>query len=371
MLPDHVHEPYMRRCFELALNGSGSVSPNPMVGCVVIAEGRIVGEGYHVRHGEAHAEVNAIAAVADERLLRRATLYVNLEPCSHFGRTSPCCDLIISKRIPRVVVGCRDPHRKVAGQGIAKLRAAGVEVVEGILEAEAEQLNEAFITSHRNGRPFVALKLAQTLDGRIATVSGESKWITGQASRTEVHRLRSRYDAVLTSADTVIADDCRLTVRRCAGRNPLRVVLDRRLRIPATAGIVDGSAETLVFTSLSMQNTEKARSFEEKGVTVLGVPEQECGLDLAAVLHALHQRNVLSVLVEGGGRLASSFVAAALLDKLYVFIAPMLFGGDALSSFASFGVKKPEQALQLDFEPPAFFGRDMLLKAYIQIGEVQ
>lgn len=364
MLAEGIHEPYMRRCLELALKGAGSVSPNPMVGSVIVADGRVVGEGYHMQYGGPHAEVNAVASVQDARLLRRATLYVNLEPCSHFGKTPPCSDLIIAKQIPRVVVGCRDPHEKVAGKGIGKLRAAGVEVVENVLEAESEKLNEAFITSHRKGRPFIALKLAQTLDGKIATASGASKWITGLEARTEVHRMRCRYDTVLTGAATVMADDSQLTVRHCAGRNPIRVVLDPGLVLPVASGIFDGSAETLLFTTAAMQESEKARQLAANGVTVLGAGVRECGLDLAEVLAALHDRKVLSVLVEAGSRLVSSFVGAGLFDKLYVFVAPALFGGDGLSSFAPLGVKLPEQAIRLGFEPPAFFGGDLLLTAY-------
>jgi len=362
---DHTHEHFMQRCLELALMGSGAVSPNPMVGCVIVSGGQIIGEGFHRQYGGPHAEVNAVASVADHELLRNATLYVNLEPCSHFGKTPPCSDMIVEMGIPRVVIGCRDPHLKVAGKGIAKLLAGGVEVIEGVLETESERLNEAFITVHRKGRPFVALKLAQTLDGKIATVSGASKWITGEEARTEVHRLRCSFDAVLTGAATVIADDSRLTVRHCAGRNPLRVVLDSRLSIPIGAGIFDTEAETVVFTALSMQDSQKARQLAKKGVAVFGVDERECGLDLAAVLDKLYERRILSVLVEGGGRLGSSFVRMELFDKLYMFIAPVLFGGDGMSAFAPIGIRLPEQAIKLDFDPPCRFGRDLLLTAYV------
>jgi diaminohydroxyphosphoribosylaminopyrimidine deaminase/5-amino-6-(5-phosphoribosylamino)uracil reductase len=353
----------MRRCIELALKGSGSVSPNPMVGSVVVADGRIVGEGFHMRFGGPHAEVNAIASVADGTVLSRSTLYVNLEPCSHFGKTPPCSDLIIAKGIPRVVIGCRDPHEKVAGKGIEKLRAAGVEVLEGILRAESERLNEAFITSHRKGRPFVALKLAQTLDGKIATVSGASKWITGPEARAEVHRMRSLHDAVLTGAATVIADDSELTVRHCAGRNPLRVVLDPKLSVADGAAVFDDCAETLLFTAHSMLDSEKARRLAGTGVAVFGVNTDGCGLDLAEVLGELHRRGVLSVLVETGSRLASSFVAGGLFDRLYVFVAPLLFGGDGLSAFAPLGIRLPAEAPRLRFEPPRLFGLDLLLTA--------
>ncbi|WP_331562138.1 bifunctional diaminohydroxyphosphoribosylaminopyrimidine deaminase/5-amino-6-(5-phosphoribosylamino)uracil reductase RibD [Chlorobium sp.] len=362
-----MHVRYMRRCLELARLGAGSVSPNPMVGSVIVADGRIIGEGYHRKYGDPHAEVNAVAAVADEALLRQATLYVNLEPCSHFGKTPPCSDLIIEKGIPRVVIGCRDPHIKVAGKGIEKLLAAGVEVIEGVLQEESGKINEAFITSHRKGRPFVALKLAQTLDGKIATATGASKWITGDDARREVHRLRCHYDAVLTGAATVMADDSRLTVRHCAGRNPLRVVLDSRLSIPENAGVFSDEAKTVLFTSPALHKSQKAARLSEKGVTVLAVEGRECGLDLAAVLAALHERRVLSVLVEGGSRMVSSFINAKLADKLYLFIAPKLFGGDGLSAFAPLGVTSPDLAVGLDMGPPVFFGADLLLTAYISM----
>jgi len=369
-VPGQEHEHYMQRCLELALKGSGSVSPNPMVGSVIVYGGRIVGEGYHMEYGGPHAEVNAVASVADAGVLRDATLYVNLEPCSHFGKTPPCSDMIIRCGIPRVVTGCRDPHVKVAGKGIEKLLAAGVEVIEGVLEAESEKLNEAFITSHRKGRPFVALKLAQTLDGKIATASGASKWITGVEARTEVHRLRCAYDAVLTGAATVMADDSELTVRHCAGRNPLRVLLDPRLAVPLDAKFFDGGAETLVFTVPSLLQSEKARQIAGRGISLLGAPATGCGLDLGLVLDALHERRVLSVLVEGGSRLHSSFVRSALVDKFYVFVAPKLFGGDGLSAFAPLGITLPGGAPELCFEAPLGFGSDLLLTAYV-VDDVQ
>ncbi|WP_242664339.1 bifunctional diaminohydroxyphosphoribosylaminopyrimidine deaminase/5-amino-6-(5-phosphoribosylamino)uracil reductase RibD [Chlorobium sp. N1] len=356
----------MARCIELARLGSGSVSPNPMVGSLLVCEGEVVGEGYHERCGGPHAEVNAIAAVGDPELLRRSTLYVNLEPCSHFGRTPPCSDLIIEKGIPRVVVGCRDPNPKVAGRGIDRLRSAGVTVREGVLEAECLRLNEAFITSHRKGRPFIALKLAETLDGRIATRTGASKWITGSEARREVHRLRSGCDAVLSSSATVLADGARLTVRDAAGGSPLRVVLDSSLSVPFDAPVFSPDAPTLVFAARRMQGTSQALAAGERGIEVVFVGEAEGGLDLCGVLAELHRREVLSVLVEAGGRLASSFVRSGLADKLFMFIAPKLFGADGAPSFGALGVEAPDGAAGLRFEPPRVFGEDILLEAYFQ-----
>jgi diaminohydroxyphosphoribosylaminopyrimidine deaminase / 5-amino-6-(5-phosphoribosylamino)uracil reductase len=357
---------FMKRCLELALKGAGSVSPNPLVGAVIVHEGVIIGEGFHERYGAPHAEVNAIASVARRELLRSSTLYVNLEPCSHFGKTPPCSDLIIETGIPRVVTGCRDPHEAVAGKGIAKLLASGVTVVEGVLEQESMKLNEAFIKSHTTGLPFVALKLGQTLDGKIATSLGASRWITGGESRAEVHRLRSVYDAVLTGEATVRIDDALLTVRNCPGRNPLRIVLDRRLNLPLDSGIFDAEAPTLVFASKEWRGLGKVQQLKDMGADVVFVSDHAAGLDLREVLHELHLRNVLSVLVEGGSRLSASFIRERLADKIYLFLAPKLFGSDALSSFAPLGVSMPDEAVRLGFDPPRFFGKDILLEAYVE-----
>ncbi len=357
---------FMRRALQLASLGAGSVSPNPMVGAVIVFNGEIIGEGYHQQFGGPHAEVHAIASVADETLLCHSTLYVTLEPCSHFGKTPPCSDLIVDKGMMRVVIGCRDPHLKVAGKGIARLHAAGIAVTEGVLEAECVKCNEAFIKSHTTGLPFVALKLAQTLDGKIATSLGASRWITGEESRSEVHRLRSVYDAVMVGEATVRADDAQLTVRHCSGRNPLRVILDCRMSLPLESKIFDSEAPTLVVASSVYAGLPKAALLRDKGVTVLFVEEHSGKLDLHQVLVELHKRQVLSVLVEGGSRLSASFIREKLVDKILIFIAPKLFGGDALSAFAPLGVSIPGQAVNLCFGLPQFFGRDLLVEAYVE-----
>lgn len=356
---------FMRRALELALLGAGSVSPNPMVGAVIVCDGEIIGEGYHQLFGGPHAEVHAIASVEDEALLHHSTLYVTLEPCSHFGKTPPCSDLIIEKGIPRVVIGCRDPHVKVSGKGIAKLQAAGISVTEGVMEAECIRCNEAFIKSHTTGLPFVSLKLAQTLDGKIATSLGASRWITGEESRREVHRLRSIYDAVMAGEATIRADDARLTVRHCSGRNPKRVVLDCRLRLPLESKIFGSEAPTIVFASTVCSGLPKVVQLRDRGVTVLFVDEHVGKLDLRQVLEELHKQGVLSLLVEGGSRLSASFIREKLVDKILIFIAPKLFGGDALSAFAPLDVSMPDQAVDLRFGRPYFFGQDVLLEAYV------
>jgi len=355
---------FMQRCLDLAKKGAGCVSPNPMVGSVIVHEGRIIGEGWHRQYGGPHAEVNAIASVENPGLLELSALYVNLEPCSHFGKTPPCADLIVEKRIPRVVVGCLDPHEKVAGKGIARLREAGIEVTVGVLEAESERLNEAFMTFHRKGRPFVALKIAQTLDGRIATALGASKWITGEESRREVHRMRSHYDAVLCGASTVMTDNAELTVRHCEGRQPLRVLLDRRLQVPAEARIFSSEARTLVIALKDEAEPVRISQLEARGVEVVTTGESGGGHDLVQVFKELHRRRVLSVMVEGGSLLSAALVRAGIVDKYYVFIAPKLFGGDGLASFGALDVVHPEYAVKLRFDGVRRFGSDILLEAY-------
>ncbi len=357
---------FMRRCLDLALQGGGSVSPNPMVGSVIVHNGEIIGEGFHQKFGGPHGEVHAIASVADDALLRHSTLYVNLEPCSHFGKTPPCSELIVAKGIPRVVIGCRDPHVAVAGKGVARLLEAGIAVTEGVLEAECLRLNEPFIKSHTAGLPFVAIKLGQTLDGKIATSLGASRWITGEESRGEVHRLRALYDAVMIGAATVLADNAELTVRHCAGRNPIRVVLDPRMALSPDMRIFNAEAPTILFASRSSAGLPKVAQLREKGVSVLFAGEEQGELDLREVLLELHQRHILSVMVEGGSRLSASLVRNKLVDKLLLFIAPKLFGGDGLSAFAPLGITMPDLAVELCFEPPRLFGKDILLEAYIK-----
>ncbi len=360
------HERYMSRCLELAGKGAGYVSPNPMVGSVLVLDGQIIGEGYHERYGGPHAEVNAIASVKDSEQLRQSTLYVNLEPCSHHGKTPPCSDLIIQKNIPRVVMACRDPHRMIAGRGIQKLLEAGVEVIEGVLKERSLKLNEAFIKSHVRNLPFVSLKLGQTIDGKIATVNGLSKWITGQPARDHVHLLRSRYDAVLTGSGTIVADDPLLTVRHMQGRNPLRVILDRRLQLPDTVNVYNSEASTIVFASVDSGDVSaKKERLQQKGVEVVCVRERNGQLDLEEILRVLHAKGVLSVFVETGSRLSGSLLQSGLVDKIYMYIAPKIFGGDGLDSFAPLGVDSPQGAIVLRFEPPVFFGNDILLESYV------
>jgi diaminohydroxyphosphoribosylaminopyrimidine deaminase/5-amino-6-(5-phosphoribosylamino)uracil reductase len=315
-----TNEKYMFRCIELARLGAGNVAPNPMVGSVIVHRGKIIGEGFHQKYGEAHAEVNAIRSVSEPGLLKESTLYVTLEPCAHHGLTPPCSDLIVEKQIPRVVIGTIDSFSEVAGKGIEKLRKAGVEVEEGILEKECRALNKRFFTFHEKKRPFVILKWAQTLDGFIDTDRsrehfGEPTWITGDLALRLVHKVRSEEGAILVGTNTAEKDNPSLTVRRWAGKNPLRAVIDKNLRLPPNLKLFDGSAKTLVFNSKKEMETEMIDfvkiDFNEKMIL--------------QILSEFQRRNILSVIVEGGRQLLESFIRADLWNEAHVFIGNKFF----------------------------------------------
>jgi diaminohydroxyphosphoribosylaminopyrimidine deaminase/5-amino-6-(5-phosphoribosylamino)uracil reductase len=321
-----VDEKYLQRCLALASRGSGFVSPNPMVGCVIVKNGKIVGEGYHKFFGGPHAEVEALRRAG--RRARGATLYVNLEPCSHHGKTPPCAEAILSAGIAKVVACSSDPNPLVAGQGVRRLRRAGVEVKIGLLQKESGRLNERFLTFMRTGLPFVGLKIAQTLDGKVADTRGRSKWITSKQARVEAHRLRSRYDAILVGANTVSLDNPRLTVRHVRGRNPLRVVFDPGLRLNPDAAIFDTrKAGTLVFTSARAMSARRSvvSRMSKRGVYMLGLDKGK-PFDLRVVLKTLAALGVSSLLVEGGPTTASEFFKKNLVQKVHLFVANKILG---------------------------------------------
>ncbi|MCD8262325.1 MAG: bifunctional diaminohydroxyphosphoribosylaminopyrimidine deaminase/5-amino-6-(5-phosphoribosylamino)uracil reductase RibD, partial [Bacteroides sp.] len=303
-------EKYMARTLQLARGGLKEVSPNPMVGSVIVCRDRIIGEGYHVRCGTAHAEVNAVNSVKEKKLLEQATLYVTLEPCSHYGKTPPCADMIIRNRIPRVVVGCVDPSEKVAGKGIERLRQAGVEVVTGVLEQECRQLIQRFVTFHTEKRPYILLKWARSQDGYLdkEREGGEAYRFSTPLSSMLVHKLRSEYDAILVGRRTAQLDNPSLTVRNWCGKNPVRICLDRDLRIGKECKLLDHTATTLIFTA-----QQKEREGQNEYVTVQfegNIPGQ--------IVAELYSRNITSLLVEGGARLLNSFLEADLWDEIVV-----------------------------------------------------
>lgn len=314
------HSLYMRRCLELAQKGKGFTSPNPMVGAVVVHQDRIIGEGYHRRVGEAHAEVNAIRSVRDQSLLQDSTLYVNLEPCSHYGRTPPCAELIIQKRIPRVVIGCLDPYPEVSGRGVRMLLKAGVEVKTGVLENESRALNHTFITFQEKKRPYIYLKWAESADGFLdrnrEDYSVPATVFSLPSTRRLVHQLRAEVDAILVGTRTALLDNPSLTLRHWTGRPPVRVVIDRHLNIPSHYHLLDDSVPTLVFTA----RTAAATRNTEYIVLDYDLPV------LPQLLHALHERRLHSLLVEGGSQLLTSFLEAGLWDEARIETAPFCLG---------------------------------------------
>lgn len=315
-----VDERFMRRCLDLARHGLGKVSPNPMVGAVVVHQGKIVGEGYHRKYGEPHAEVNAIASVKDEALLRDATIYVSLEPCSHYGKTPPCVELILKKHIPRVVVACLDPYPEVAGRGINMLCDGGVEVVTGVLEKEALELNKTYMTSLWLKRPYICLKWAQSLDGFLDRMRSDASLppvlFSSPLMLQQVHKKRSEVDAIMVGTRTAILDNPSLTVRHWSGKSPVRVVIDRNLTIPEGYHLLNGQTPTLVFTAKEKENvpnTDYIRIDFEGDV-------------LRQVLHHLNERRLQSLLVEGGAFLLTRFLEEELWDELQVETAPVYLG---------------------------------------------
>jgi len=315
-----IDEYFMRRALSLALRGMERTSPNPLVGCVVERDGVVLAEGWHACCGEAHAERAALEGLDSAA---GATIYVNLEPCSHFGRTPPCAPLIVEKGIRRAVVGMIDPDERVSGRGLALLRDAGLDVELGVLEPECRRLNRGFLRKVRLGRPWVTLKGAVGLDGSMALPSGESKWITSEGARAFAHLLRAEHDAVLVGAGTVRADDPELTVRNAWGRSPLRVLLDSTLSVGPGAKILGPSC--IVFSSESV-SPEQVAAVEASGASVVRVPRKEAGLSLEAVLSELVRRGVCRLLVEGGPAVISSFLREGVADALSLFLAPRLMG---------------------------------------------
>ncbi len=307
-------EVYMQRCLDLAIKGAGLVAPNPMVGCVIVHNNKIIGEGYHQKYGGPHAEVNAINSVVNKDLLPNSTLYVSLEPCSHFGKTPPCADLILQKKIPAVVIAGLDPNPLVAGNGIARLKAAGVAVTQGILQQQADYLNRKFITFHTKHRPFITLKWAQSADGFMGLNEPKQFWFTNTESKKLMHKWRTEEQAILVGKNTVAVDDCELTARLWPGNNPLRVVIDRNLDLPADRKIFNGRSTTFIFNQIKSA-TEGANQFIKLDFS------QNL---LYQILDTLYKANIQSLTVEGGAETLRHFIDEHLWDEARVFTSPHL-----------------------------------------------
>ncbi len=362
-------ERYIALALELAEKGRGRTSPNPMVGAVVVKDGRIIGRGFHAKAGGPHAEVVALQEAGDEA--RGATVYVSLEPCSHYGRTPPCVDRIIEAGISKVVVAMLDPNPLVAGRGIEKLRAAGIETEVGVLEKRAKRLNEVFIKYITTELPFVLIKMAMTLDGKSATITGDSRWISGEGSRAYVHHLRDEFDAVMVGIGTVLKDDPRLTARlpEGGGKDPIRIIVDSRGRIPLTAKVLnlDSPAKTMIAVTKKAPQ-DKVEQLRGKGIEVLVLPAvRDDKVDLRELLRELGKREIASVLVEGGGNLNWSLLDAGLVDKIVFFIAPKIVGGDkAPTPVEGMGIRRMTEALLLDEVEVTICGEDIEIIGYIR-----
>ncbi len=354
---DDAH--WMRQALELAQGGCYTAAPNPLVGCVLVRDGMRVGAGYHLRTGEPHAEVNALAEAGTRA--RGATAYVTLEPCAHHGRTPPCTEALIGAGVGRVVAAMQDPNPLVAGRGLARLREAGLAVQCGLLAPEAAALNPGFIKRMATGRPYVRVKMAQSLDGRSALADGESRWITGLAARADVQHWRARSQAIVTGIGTVLADDPQLTVRLPqVTAQPLRVVLDSALGLPPTARLLAEPGTTLVATR--SEDAAASAALVAVGAQVLVLPAGGDGIDLGAVLDELGRRGCNEVLVEAGPRLAGAFVAAGLVDELIIYIAPHLLGNMARPVFELPGVARMDERLDLTVLDVLSFGPDIRLR---------
>jgi len=358
---------YMQMALRLAGKASGRTSPNPMVGAVVVKDGKVISRGHHRRAGEPHGEAIALKKAGESA--KGATLYVTLEPCSHMNkRTPPCTPFVIQSGVKQVVVAMIDPNPRVAGEGIKALRKAGIQVTTGVLETEARKLNEAYIKHIATGMPFVTLKIAQTLDGKIATASGESKWITGERAREEGHRLRDINDAILVGINTVLADNPSLTTRIPNGRDPIRVIVDTHLRIPLHAKVLTrkSSAKTIVATRTNALRA-KISKLQEAGAEVITVKSAQGRVDLRELMKKLGKMDIMSVLIEGGAEINASALKSGIVDKVVAFVAPMLMTGrDALCSIGGVSPLKFSQAVRLTKVTTRFVGQDLMFEGYIR-----
>ena len=363
-------EEYMRRALELARKGEGHTSPNPMVGCVVVKDGRIISEGYHEKYGEFHAERNALTRCTEDTA--GADLYVTLEPCCHQGKTPPCTDIIIEKKIARVFVGSMDSNPLVAGKGVQILRDHGIYVETGILDAECRKLNEVFYHYIATKTPFVVMKYAMTLDGKIACATGDSKWVTGEIARTQVHRMRGRYRGIMVGIGTVLADDPMLNCRVEGGVDPVRIICDSNLHIPTESQIVKTASdiETIVACSQealeSERKQEKIRRLKEAGIQIIG-PEGAHGVNLVELMKKLGEQNIDSILLEGGGTLNASALEDGIVNKVYAYIAGKLIGGmDARSPVEGMGIDRMADAITLQNMEIEKLGDDFCIVGYVK-----
>ncbi|MEN2257247.1 bifunctional diaminohydroxyphosphoribosylaminopyrimidine deaminase/5-amino-6-(5-phosphoribosylamino)uracil reductase RibD [Paraclostridium benzoelyticum] len=361
-----MDEYYMGLAISLARKGIGKVNPNPMVGAVIVKDNKIIGTGYHERYGGKHAEINAIEN--SRQSLNGSTMYVNLEPCSHFGKTPPCVDKIIESKINKVVISSVDPNPLVQGKGVKKLRDAGIEVKVGVLDKENKKLNEVFLKYIKNKKPFVVMKVAMSLDGKISTTTGQSKWISCDESRRYVHKLRSQVMSILVGINTVIKDNPMLDCRLENGKNPIRIIVDTTLKIPIDSKIVSSSKSirTIVVTTKNA-NRNVMKLLEDKGVEILTVNLKNNLVDLKEMINKLGELNIDSILIEGGSSLNFSAINENIVDKIQVYVAPIILGGESSKTpIGGQGVDDIKEAFKLHRLEYKQVGSDILIEGYLK-----
>jgi diaminohydroxyphosphoribosylaminopyrimidine deaminase / 5-amino-6-(5-phosphoribosylamino)uracil reductase len=352
---------YMKRALTLARKGIGKTAPNPAVGCVIVKDGKIIGEGWHKKAGGHHAEVHALEMAGDAA--RGADVYVTLEPCCHTGKTPPCSEALIKAGVNRVVAAMGDPNPQVNGGGLRALEQAGIKTLCGVLEEEAHALNRAFIKQVTTGQPFVIYKCAMTLDGKIATVTGGSRWISCEESRKFVHRMRAQCDAVMVGVDTLLADNPQLTVRHVKGRNPLRVIVDTHLRTPLSIGILSGRMAKKTIIATTEANPRVHRRYLQSGATLLVCRQVNSKVDLHDLWRQLGALGIQSILLEGGSRLAGEALRQGLIDECLFFYAPKVIGSDGFSPFAITGLTSMDQAFPFTDLKVSQIGTDIIVTA--------
>lgn len=354
-------EKYMQLAIELAKKGEGWTNPNPMVGAVIVKAGNIIGQGYHEKYGQLHAERNAIASCSESP--KGATIYVTLEPCCHYGKTPPCTEAIIKNKIARVVVGSMDPNILVAGKGIEILKQSGIQVTVGVLEKECNELNNIFFHYISEKKPFVAMKYAMTMDGKIASYTGKSKWITSEIAREHVHKLRHKYMGIMVGIGTVIKDNPRLDSRLPNTKNPKRIICDTNLRIPMDCQIVSTAKNIETYVATAVTDNEKIKKLTEAGCIVLQIPKNGEHIDLNVLMQTLGNKGIDSILLEGGGTLNYEALRKVIVDYIYTYIAPKIFGGrNAITSVEGMGVESPEDAFMLKNRKITILGEDILIE---------
>lgn len=363
-MEDELDKRHMRTALRLALKGAGRTSPNPMVGAVLVRNGKVIATGYHQKAGTEHAEIVALKKAGLKA--RGATLYLNLEPCDHQGRTPPCASCLIASGIHRTVVGMVDPNPLVSGRGVRRLRLAGMQVHVGLLESDCRKLNEAFIKYITQQAPFVILKLAASLDGKIATSSGDSKWITESAARSYVHSLRNQVDALIVGIETVLSDNPRLTCRLPGGRNPWRVILDSRLRIPLTSRLLhQRDPEKTIIVAGSGAPSKKVKALRDLRAQVWILSSRKGVIPWSSLLKRFGEMGWLSVMIEGGGHTASRALRERAVDKVLFFYAPKIIGGEGRNMIQSLGFREVRQSIKLRNLEVSKIGRDLLISGYV------